>query len=129
MKRIFKFIKEDVLGIKEAFKIKIEECWFNSDYYNIKFSKNNGWTWDYLLSKRLSSSGKWPMYYKEKLGAHFMHLRNILKNLDSYEDCVEYNEDVIREINIANAAAADHYNREKQAFDIYMKVFNRKNKK
>ena len=48
-KNFFRFIKEDVLGIKDIFRIKIEKCYWSERYVYIKFSKNNGWTWKYII--------------------------------------------------------------------------------
>ena len=50
--KFLKYIKENILKIKPIYKIKIVDGVI-PDYYNIKFSCNNGWTWTYVLDSKI----------------------------------------------------------------------------
>lgn len=59
MKKIIKWFKENILGIKPIFKIKIEQSWFSERWFCIKFSNNNGWSWEYIISERHDIDYSW----------------------------------------------------------------------
>lgn len=110
VKTIFKFIKEDILQIKPIFKIKIEESWFSKEYYCVKFSENNGWTWTYLLKSTKIAFPSFPGEEAlEKLVVNINNVVGFAKNFKTIDDCIKYNQDAINKMREHNAICKKEY--------------------
>ena len=98
LNKIIKFIKEDILRIRPIFKIKIVETYFSKQFFNIKFSKNNGWTWDYILRSELSNN-----YYVPVVdNISYKNIEWFVSDFKSYEDCINYNNSIYKLIKEKN---------------------------
>lgn len=104
MKKLYKWFKENILRIKPIFKVKIEQSWFSERYFCLKFSNNNGWTWEYLLSSKLDIDSKYDGYTTEVRYFSADDVEHISKEYTTYDRCRSHNdavrEAVIRENNI-----------------------------
>lgn len=106
---MWKWFKEEVLGIKPIFKIKIETSWFSKVWFCVKFSNNNGWTWTYLLTDDWKIPS--PCSEKETAIKYFQagNLEYIKEQFNTYEACVAYNENTFKRINEHNKNKREKY--------------------
>lgn len=96
VKNIYKFVKENILQIKPIFKIRIEMSWFSKEYYCIKFSGNNGWTWKYLLSDSTLGIPSYPgKRGVEKLIVNARCVVHFAESFKTLKDCQKYNQTVM----------------------------------
>ena len=92
LNKFIKFIKEDILRIRPIFKIRIVESNFSKEFFNIEFSKNNGWTWDYIIRAELSFPNK---YYVPRVdNIYYKNIKSFVSKFKSYEDCINYNNSI-----------------------------------
>jgi hypothetical protein len=120
---ILKYIKENILKYKPIFKIKIKKTWFSCEYYNIMFSKNNGWTYDYIYKARTDYDGPYETYYAEPDCFKFTEIKNILKyNYKTLEECISHNESVFKYIERRNNENEEHYLTERKEFSDFKKT-------
>lgn len=94
MKKLYKWFKENILRIKPIFKVKIEESWFSEKYFCVKFSNNNGWTWEYLLSSKLDIDSKYDGYTTEVRYFPAEDVKYIAKEFTTYDRCRSHNDTV-----------------------------------
>lgn len=109
MKNIFRWFKENVLGIKKVFKLKVKESCFSPQYYYFKFSNNNGWTWEYIIREDND-----VFSYCDELepGIKYFSACDIesrAKDFSTYEKCREHNDWVMNNINKTNKQRREKY--------------------
>ena len=128
IKRCIIWFKENVLGIKPIFKIKIVKSWFSEKYYAIKFSDDNGWSWRYLQEEGWDLSSHCDEL--ECRVAYFSseELKNIAPTLISYEACDEYNRKVREKIETVNRECRREYYKQINCGDEFMESFNKEHK-
>jgi hypothetical protein len=127
VKTIFKFIKEDILQIKTVFKVKIEESWFSKEYYYVKFSENNGWTWKYLLkSIRIAFSSFSGEEALEKLTVNRNDVVGFAEQFKTIDDCLKYNQKVINKIRKHNTICKEEFQQTTNNIREEIRKFNSK---
>ena len=85
MKKLYKWFKENILKIKPIFKVEIEQSWFSERYFCLKFSNNNGWTWEYLISDKLDIDSKYDGYTTEVRYFSADNVEYIAKEYTTYD--------------------------------------------
>ena len=123
---MFKWFKEKVLGIKPVFKIKIETSWFSEQYFCVKFSKNNGWKYEYLIEDKIDISSPCDELITDIAYFSPSSIKSIVKNLDSYEKCVEYNEKVYINVKNTNNKRRSVYDSQLSNVKSFINSFNKK---
>lgn len=98
MKKLYKWFKENILRIKPKFKVKIEQSWFSERYFCLKFSNNNGWTWEYLISSTLDINSKYDAYTTEIRYFSADNVEYISKKYTTYEICRSHNDSVYEDV-------------------------------
>ena len=127
VKTIYRFIKENILQIKPIFKVKIEESWFSKEYYYVKFSKNNGWTWTYLLKSIKIAFPSFPGEEAlEKLVVNRNNVVGFAKNFKTIDDCIKYNQDTINKMKEHNAICKEEYLQKLKTSTKDIKEFNKR---
>ena len=127
VKTIFKFIKEDILQIKPIFKVKIEESWFSKEYYYVKFSENNGWTWKYLLQSTKIAFPSFPGEEAlEKLTVNRNNVVGFAEQFKTIDDCLKYNQKVINKMREHNAICKKEYLQKLSSTSEKIRKFNSK---
>ena len=94
MKKLYKWFKENILRIKPIFKVKIEESWFSEKYFCVKFSNNNGWTWEYLIRSKCDIDSKYDGYTTEVEYFSSDSIVRVAKDFTTYEKCRSHNDTV-----------------------------------
>lgn len=126
IKRCINWFKINVLNIKPIFKIKIEKSWFSDRYFSIKFSNNNGWSWCYIQDYKYA-----PLSHCDEIECEIAYfnpdgLKEITKQLTSYELCDAYNKKVIDYINNTNAKCRQKYFTKVNEGIEFMNEFNKR---
>ena len=126
-KRFFRFIKEDVFGIKDIFRIKIVKCYWSEKYAYIKFSKNNGWTWKYIIRMCNDIDSVCGEYEIERKSFDIECLDWVISHeFHSYEACLKHNVDTYTFVNKHNTRVRREYEKKiKKGDDTIKKVNNR----
>ena len=126
MKNIFRWFKENVLGVKKVFKLKVKESCFSPQYYCFKFSNNNGWTWEYIIRDE-------PDVYSycdelEPCIKYFQacDVESRAKDFSTYEKCREHNDWVMDKINKTNKQRREKYYNSIENAKSFAKKFNKK---
>ena len=96
MKKLYKWFKENILKIKPIFKIKIEKSWFSERWFCVKFSNNNGWSWEYLICDKLDIDSKYDGYTTEVKYFSADNVEHITREFTTYDKCRAHN-DTVRE--------------------------------
>jgi hypothetical protein len=94
MKKLYKWFKENVLRIKPIFKVKIEQSWFSEKYFCLKFSNNNGWTWEYLIESKIDIDSKYDGYTTTVRYFSANDVEYISKEYTTYDICRSHNDKV-----------------------------------
>lgn len=127
MRNIIKLFKERVLGIKPIFKIKIEKASFSERFFCIKFSNNNGWSWEYIIDD------KYDIYSPcSELTTNIAYwgpdsIEIIAKGFDSYEKCLAYNKRVLDNIEKTNISRRKTYEKSLKNANNFIDNFNKAN--
>lgn len=125
IRRVFTFIKENILGIKPIFKIKIEKCWWGHDYVNIKFSKDNGWSWKYIVGQYFNAWSEYDGDMVDTKSFTVNEVEYVLRELKTYEDCITYNNKIYKKVKEHNDWKKEQYyskiNKRKELIDKYNK--------
>ena len=106
---MWKWFKEKVLGIKPVFRIKLVTSWFSKEWFAVKFSNNNGWTWNWILKddwKIPSPCNEWTTEIKYFTANE---IEGILERFKTYESCVAYNKQVFQRIDEHNKNMREKY--------------------
>lgn len=122
---MIKFIKEKIFKIKPIFKIKIEKSWFSDNWYAIKFSNNNGYSWQYLI--RAENNYNYP-YDRLKIEVRYERydsLKNFVKQFSTYEDCIAFNENVRNTVKKFNEESYKKYAGARNESDNFINEFNK----
>lgn len=109
MKNIFRWFKENFLGIKKVFKLKVKESCFSPQYYYFKFSNNNGWTWEYIIRE---DNNVYSYCDELEPGIKYFSACDIesrAKDFSTYEKCREHNDWVMNNINKTNKQRREKY--------------------
>ncbi len=126
MKKLFRWFKEDVLGIKKVFKVKIEESSFSPQYYCIKFSNDNGWSYEYIIRDEpdvYSCCNELEPCVKY---FHACDVESKTKDFSTYEKCREHNDWVMDKINKTNKQRREKYYNSIKKAKSFAKKFNKK---
>ena len=119
MKKLYKWFKENVLMIKPIFKIKIEESWFSERYFCVKFSNNNGWTWEYLICDKLDIDSKYDGYTTEVKYFSADNVEYITREFTNYEKCRAHNDTVHKAVMKENDVRYKRYvESQSKAYDV-----------
>ena len=122
---MIKFIKEKIFKIKPIFKIKIEKSWFSDNWYAIKFSNNNGYSWQYLIRAKNDHDYSYPRLKTEVRYERYDSLKSFVKQFSTYEDCVAFNEDVRNKVKKFNDESYKKYASERNESDNFVNEFNK----
>ena len=126
---IFKFIKENILKIKPIFRIEIKESWFSKDWVYIRYSSNNGWKWRVIICYNYDTSiAAWDKY---KVDIEYIQINNVKEFIDenqlnTFENCENYNEKVYKMIKEHNEREYNEYVSKTQPGRDFVKQFNKK---
>ena len=126
IKKCINWFKINVLNIKPIFKIKIEKSWFSDQYFAIKFSNNNGWSWRYIQDYKYDAFSHCDEIESEIAYFNPDRLKEITNQLTSYELCDAYNKKVIDHINNTNTERREKYFAKVNAGIEFMNEFNKK---
>ena len=96
MKKLYKWFKENILRIKPIFKVKIQQSYFSEKYFCLKFSNNNGWTWEYLLRSTRDIDSKYNGYTTEVKYFSAENVKYIAREYTTYDRCRSHN-DIVHE--------------------------------
>lgn len=125
IRRVFAFIKEDILRIKPIFKIKIEKSWWSKDYVNIKFSNNNGWTWQYIIGRYDDVFSEYKEEYIKVQSFHIDSVESMFHELRTYDACIAYNNKIRKKVKEYNEWRKKEYDKKladrRKIFDRYGK--------
>ena len=124
---IIKFFKEEILQIKPIFKVKIEESWFSEEYYCVKFSENNGWTWKYLLKSIIIGVPSFPGEEAlEKLTVNRNNIVGFAEQFKTIDDCLKYNQKVINKMRKHNTICKEEFQQTTNNIREEIRKFNSK---
>ena len=98
MKKLYKWFKENILRIKPIFKVKIEQSWFSEKYFCLKFSNNNGWTWEYLIRSERDIDSKYDGYTTEVRYFSADDVEYIVREYTTYDKCRVHNDTVYEDV-------------------------------
>ena len=59
--------------------------------FNIEFSKNNGWTCDYIIRAGINDN---DCYFPEIDNIHYKNIESFASKFKSYDDCINYNKNI-----------------------------------
>lgn len=94
MKKLYKWFKENILRIKPIFRVKIQQSCFSEKYFCVKFSNNNGWTWEYLIRSTIDIDSKYDGYTTEVKYFSADNVEHIAKEFTTYDRCRSHNDTV-----------------------------------
>lgn len=126
MKNIFRWFKENVLGVKKVFKLKVKESCFSPQYYYFKFSNNNGWTWEYIIRE---DNNVYSYCDELEPGIKYFSACDIesrAKDFSTYEKCREHNDWVMNNINKTNKQRREKYYKSIENAKSVAKKINKK---
>lgn len=89
---------------KGIFVTKVEPSWFSNEYAVIKFSNNNGVTWDYIrrAESPILEEDNWE-YAKAVYNYQRVDFKKVRCDyFDTYEKCLENNRQALEETNKNN---------------------------
>lgn len=122
---IISWFKRNILKKAETgFKIKIVKSWFSSDWYNIKFSNDNGGSWAYIIDDTadiFSPYGGLKSIIKDISSSS---IKQWARDLDTYEKCVRHNKRVREHIDRTNDIRRTRYITEQKETEDFIKKFN-----
>lgn len=119
MKKLYKWFKENILRIKPIFKIKIEQSWFSERYFCVKFSNNNGWTWEYLICDKLDIDSKYDGYTTEVKYFSSDNVEHIAREFTTYGKCRAHNDNVREAVMKENNIRYKRYmDKQSKAYDV-----------
>lgn len=121
---MFKFIKENILGIKPVFKIKLEPLRFFNSYY-LKFSNNNGWSWDYIKTSHEEVTAEYPRKLIDFKVISGNDLKTFTSQFKTYEDCIQYNEKLQKEVREYNEQSYLTYLKQDEEIQDFVNKFNK----
>lgn len=124
MKKLYKWFKETILRIKPIFKVKIEQSWFSEKYFCLKFSNNNGWTWEYLISDKLDIDSKYDGYTTEVKYFSADNVEHISKEYTTYDRCRSHNDKVHEAVMKENAIRYKRYTESQSKANDIVTNFN-----
>ena len=113
MKNIFRWFKENVLGIKKVFKLKVKESCFSPQYYYFKFSNNNVYSYCDELEPGIK-------YFSA------CDIESRAKDFSTYEKCREHNDWVMNNINKTNKQRREKYYKSIENAKSVAKKINKK---
>ena len=127
MNKLITFIKERIFKIKPIFKVKVEKSWFSKKWYCLKFSKNNGWDWEYILE--VDDNYDMP-YIRQFAEIKYMKIDSIegfiTNKMQTYEDCVKHNDEVVKIAERQTQINRDRYYKELADAEEIMNRINKK---
>ena len=124
MLTVVKWFKENVLKIKPIFRIKIERTWFSDDWFTIKFSNNNGWSWEYIVEKTIDVDYPYRKLMSTKKYISSNSIEDWSRELNTYKKCREHNDKVMDNIRKNNDFHRKTYIAKKDKVQKFIKKFN-----
>lgn len=122
---IIAWFKRNVLKKEEiGFKIKIVKSWFSGDWYNIKFSNDNGGSWAYIIDDTADIFSPYDGLKSIIKDIPSSSIKRWAKDLDTYEKCVQHNKRVMEHINRTNDIRRTRYITEQKETEDFIKKFN-----
>ena len=99
MRRLIKFIKEDILHIRPIFMTRVKYFWWSTMYCYIEYTDNNGWKWHPILG--LSTELESGLTYKttEIKSYHIDYVTNALESFNTLDKCLKHNEEMVKKAN------------------------------
>lgn len=95
MKRVIKFIKENILGIKPIFRKRVKYFWWSNMWCYIEYTFDNGWSWHPILSLKTELCNGLTYKVAETASYHIDYVENTLKALNTLEDCIAHNKQIL----------------------------------
>lgn len=127
MNKLITFIKERIFKIKPIFRVKVEKSWFSNNWYCLKFSKNNGWNWEYILEVNKNYDKPYVRQFAEVSYMRISSIEGFITyRMQTYEDCVRYNDEVIKIAEQQTKINRDRYYKELADAKKIMKRINKK---
>lgn len=126
---IIKWFKENVLKIKSekakpVFKIKIVKTWFSDDWFNIKFSNNNGRDWEYIIDDTVDIFSPYDGLTTIKKDISATSIEDWARELNTYEKCRKHNDKIRENIEKTNEFRRKKYMEKRNKAESFIKKFN-----
>lgn len=126
---IIKWFKENVLKIKSekakpVFKIKIVKTWFSDDWFNIKFSNNNGRDWEYIIDDTADIFSPYDGLTAIKKDISATSIEDWARELNTYEKCRKHNDKIRENIEKTNEFRRKKYIEKRNKAEKFIKKFN-----
>lgn len=126
---IIKWFKENVLKIKSekakpVFKIKIVKTWFSDDWFNIKFSNNNGRDWEYIIDDTVDIFSPYDGLTAIKKDISATSIEDWARELNTYEKCRKHNDKIRENIEKTNEFRRKKYIEKRNKAEKFIKKFN-----
>ena len=123
-KLFFKFIKENILGIKPIFIMKLEPMRFFNSYY-LKFSNNNGWSWEYIKKAHDEYTYVYPRKIINIAVINSDSVKEFTSQFKTYEDCRRYNDKIRNEVEKFNEKSYLEYIEKEDKTQNFIENFNK----
>ena len=128
-KKIINWFKRKETIIEPIFKIEIKESRFSTDWVYIRYSNDNGRNW-YVITRgeRDIDCMKWNKYKIDTLYIRITDIQDFMINnhFNSFEDCVKYNDDVVKWVEEHNEKYYKEYLGPIKAGKEFIENFNKK---
>ena len=131
---IVKWFKKNVLKIKSeetksekakpVFKIKIVKAWFSDNWFNIKFSNNNGRDWEYIIDDTVDIFSPYDGLTAIKKDISAASIEDWARELNTYEKCRKHNDKIRENIEKTNEFRRKKYMEKRNKAEKFIKKFN-----
>lgn len=122
--KIVDWFKLNILGIKPIFKIKIEKTYFSDNWFNIKFSKDNGFSWEYILDYAIDIDSPCDELKIVKDDIPLERIESMVKQFTTYSKCIEYNEQILNTVHNTNEERRTEYIKKKNKINTLIAKVN-----
>jgi hypothetical protein len=99
------------------------------DSYYVKFSKNNGWSWEYFETSFMETSYYYPRYIINRMVISKNDLKNFVSLFKTYEDCKQYNNKIEKDAYEWNREQYIEYSKKEGEIIDFINTFNKSWKK
>lgn len=94
MKRVIKFIKENILGIKPVFRKRVKFFWWSDTWCYIEYTFDNGRSWHPILCLKTELRNGLTYKVAEPASYHIDYVENTFTVL-TLEDCIAHNKQIL----------------------------------
>ena len=105
-------------------KIKIVKTWFSDDWFNIKFSNNNGRDWEYIIDDTVDIFSPYDGLTAIKKGISATSIEDWARELNTYEKCRKHNDKIRENIEKTNEFRRKKYIEKRNKAEKFIKKFN-----